>query len=78
MPREDRTRCDCKILRFDWASGESKAGRIGHDGWGKAAGFEGLPNTTGNKGWVRIGLRFAELINLQFAHAAAQRARVDP
>ena len=40
--------------------------------------LKGLSNTAGNNGGVRIWLRIMELINAQLAHAAPQRARVDP
>jgi hypothetical protein len=44
----------------------------------KPPDLKGSPNTTENKGGVRIRLRITELINSQLAHAAPQRARVDP
>jgi hypothetical protein len=44
----------------------------------KPSDLKGPPNTTENKGGVRMRLRITGLINAQLAHAAPQRARVDP
>jgi hypothetical protein len=69
---------NCKRPRFDGTLRESKADRPDTRPAEKPPDLKGSPNTTGDKGGVGIRLRITELINAQLAHAAPQRARVDP